>query len=125
MTRTRHTSPRFQLRLVADRDVVLGPGKADLLEAIERTGSISSASRDLGMSYKKGWQLIDTMNQHFPLPVIETRTGGSQRGGACLTPLGQEILARYRALQQRLDPQTCDEARELLALLEPAPEASS
>jgi molybdate transport system regulatory protein len=125
MTRTRHTTPRFQLRLVADKDVVLGPGKADLLEAIERTGSIASASRELGMSYKKGWQLIDTMNRHLPAPVIETRTGGSQRGGAYLTPLGREILTRYRALQQRLDPQSCREARELLALLEASPEESS
>lgn len=125
MTRTRHTTPRFQLRLVAAKDVVLGPGKADLLEAIERTGSISSASRELGMSYKKGWQLIDTMNRHLPAPVVETRTGGSERGGAYLTPLGEEVLMRYRALQQRLDPQTCREARELLALLETAPETSS
>lgn len=125
MTRTRHITPHFQLRLVADKDVVLGPGKADLLEAIERTGSIASASRELGMSYKKGWQLIDTMNRHLPTPVIETRSGGNQRGGACLTPLGQEILRRYRALQQCLSPQHCREAHELLALVEAAPEASS
>lgn len=117
MTRTRHTTPRFQLRLVADKDIVLGPGKADLLEAIERTGSISSASRELGMSYKKGWQLIDTMNRHLPAPVIETRTGGNQRGGAELTPLGREILARYRALQRRIEPENCREAQALLALL--------
>jgi molybdate transport system regulatory protein len=125
MTRTCHTTPRFQLRLVAGKDVVLGPGKADLLEAIEHTGSIASACRELGMSYKKGWQLIDTMNRHLPAPVIETRTGGSQRGGAYLTPLGREVLASYRALQQRLDPQACHEAHALLALLEASPRESS
>ncbi|GAB2781798.1 LysR family transcriptional regulator [Halomonas shantousis] len=118
MTRTRHTTPNLQLRLVADKDVVLGPGKADLLEAIERSGSISSASRELGMSYKKGWQLIETMNRHFATPVIETHTGGHQRGGARLTPLGSEVLAHYRALQRRLAPEHCDETRALLALLD-------
>lgn len=119
MTRTRHDRPTFQLRLVADRDVVLGPGKADLLAAIAREGSISAASRALNMSYKKAWQLIETMNRHFPSEVIATTTGGSRRGGAALTPLGEELLARYRALERRLDPEACDEARALLALMEP------
>ncbi|MHB0777642.1 winged helix-turn-helix domain-containing protein [Halomonas sp. WWR20] len=118
MTRTRHATPHFQLRLVADKDVVMGPGKADLLEAIERTGSISSASRELGMSYKKGWQLIETVNRHFTTPIVTTSTGGSLRGGASLTPLGHEVLAHYRALQRRLAPNVCDEARALLALLD-------
>ncbi|MBB3139553.1 winged helix-turn-helix domain-containing protein [Halomonas sp. THAF12] len=117
MTRTRHDRPTFQLRLVADRDVVLGPGKADLLAAIAREGSISAASRSLNMSYKKAWQLIETMNRHLPGEVIATSTGGSRRGGAHLTPLGEELLARYRTLQRRLDPEACDDARALLELI--------
>ncbi|WP_016855232.1 winged helix-turn-helix domain-containing protein [Halomonas smyrnensis] len=126
MTRTRHERPTFQLRLVADRDVVLGPGKIDLLAAIAREGSITAASRALNMSYKKAWQLIDTMNRHFPSEVIATSTGGSTRGGAELTPLGEELLARYRAIERRLDPEACDDARALLALMTvAAPEASS
>lgn len=115
MTRTRHEIPSLQLRLVADKDVVIGPGKADLLDAIARTGSIASASRELGMSYKKAWQLVATMNRHLPEPVLETASGGQQRGGARLTPTGHELLARYRALQALLEPA----AERLLDLLAP------
>lgn len=118
MTRTHHATPRLQLRLVADKDVVIGPGKADLLEAIERCGSISSASRELGMSYKKAWQLVATMNRHLAEPVLETTSGGQQRGGARLTPGGRELLRRYRDLQAQLDPRTSPAASSLLELLE-------
>ncbi|MBZ9560153.1 MULTISPECIES: winged helix-turn-helix domain-containing protein [unclassified Modicisalibacter] len=120
MTRTRHSTPTFQLRLVADKDVVIGPGKADLLEAIDRSGSIASASRELGMSYKKAWQLIETMNRHFATPLIDTRMGGSQHGGATLTPLGREVIDHYRALERRLAPDDCPEARALLECLAPS-----
>ncbi|WP_275288689.1 winged helix-turn-helix domain-containing protein [Halomonas elongata] len=120
MTRTRHEIPSLQLRLVADKDVVIGPGKADLLDAIERTGSISSASRELGMSYKKAWQLVATMNRHLPEPVLDTASGGQQRGGARLTTTGHELLTRYRALQALLDPDASPAAERLLELLDPA-----
>lgn len=119
MTRTHHATPCFQLRLVADKDVVLGPGKAQLLESVERTGSISAAARALGMSYKKAWQLIDTMNRHFAAPLVATATGGEQRGGARLTPFGQRVLVHYRALVRQLDPAFSSEAGELLALMAP------
>ncbi|SEM69739.1 winged helix-turn-helix domain-containing protein [Halomonas caseinilytica] len=119
MTRTRHEIPSLQLRLVADKDVVIGPGKADLLDAIARTGSIASASRELGMSYKKAWQLVATMNRHLPEPVLETASGGQQRGGARLTPTGHELLARYRALQALLEPAASPAAERLLDLLAP------
>nr|WP_300312298.1 LysR family transcriptional regulator [Halomonas sp.] len=124
MTRTRHDQPCFQLRLVIDRDVVLGPGKADLLERIDACGSISAASRDLGMSYKKAWQLIDTMNRYFPSPLIATTSGGSQGGGAQVTPLGREVLDHYRALQRGLEPSTSGHAQALMALLPQAPSTS-
>lgn len=116
MTRTYHPEPTFQLRLVAGRDVVLGPGKADLLTAIHRTGSIAAASRELGMSYKKAWQLIDTMNRHLAERAVATESGGRARGGARLTPFGHELLARYRALQALFDPARCDDAAVLLSL---------
>lgn len=116
MTRTHHPRPTFQLRLVAGRDVVVGPGKADLLAAIDRTGSISAASRELGMSYKKAWQLIDTMNRHLPERAVATATGGRERGGAHLTPMGREVLDRFRALEALLDPAGCGDAAALLSL---------
>lgn len=103
MTRTHHPHPRFQLRLVADKEIALGPGKIDLLEAIDRHGSIAAACRDMRLSYKKAWQLLDTMNRYFATPVLATSSGGSQRGGAVLTPLGRELVEHYRQLMRMLD----------------------
>lgn len=120
MTRTHHQHPRFQLRLVSGKDVVIGPGKADLLDAIGRTGSISSATREMGLSYKKAWQLINTMNEHFAEPVISTVSGGSQRGGAELTDFGHRVLEQYRALQVRLTIENAPETQALLNLLAPS-----
>ena len=86
-------------------DVVLayaqqvGPGKADLLEFIGETGSISAAGRRMKMSYKRAWQLVETLNKAFDTPLIETSTGGRAGGGAVLTPLGREVLRRYRAME--------------------------
>lgn len=122
MTRTFHDHPCFQLRLVIEKDVAFGPGKADLLECIHACGSISGASRQLGMSYKKAWQLIDTMNRHFPSPLVTTTAGGCEGGGARVTPLGHRVLDHYRALQRRLAPDACDDSHALLALMTRHPE---
>ncbi len=77
----------------------MGPGKADLLEAIQATGSISAAGRKLGMSYRRAWLLVDEMNACFKEPVVATRLGGPKGGGSVLTDLGLEAVKRYRALQ--------------------------
>ncbi|MAM58867.1 MAG: LysR family transcriptional regulator [Salinicola sp.] len=103
MTRTHHPSPRFQLRLVADREIVVGPGKIELLEAIERHGSIAAACREMGLSYKKAWQLLDTMNRHLAAPVVDTVIGGTRRGGATLTAQGRALVDDYRRLMADLD----------------------
>ena len=77
----------------------IGPGKIRLLEAIERTGSISQAGRTLGMSYRRAWLLIDDMNQCFRHAVVSARPGGSQGGGAVLTEFGAELARDYRAIE--------------------------
>ena len=77
----------------------MGPGKADLLEAIHATGSISAAGRKLGMSYRRAWLLVDEMNRCFQTPLVEARLGGSGGGGAKVTALGHLVLERYRAIQ--------------------------
>jgi len=77
----------------------MGPGKADLLEAIQAAGSISAAGRNLGMSYRRAWLLVDEMNRCFTSPLVEARLGGSGGGGARVTELGHDVLKRYRALQ--------------------------
>lgn len=102
MTKTRHSSPRFQLRLVADKEIVIGPGKIELLEAIERHGSIAAACREMNLSYKKAWQLLDTMNRHLAAPVISTTTGGTRRGGATLTDQGRAMIESYHRLMDTL-----------------------
>ena len=90
-----------QIRIMFRKAIAMGPGKADLLEAIERTGSISAAARSLGMSYRRAWLLVDTMNQSFKSPVVETLTGGQRGGGARVTELGHDVLTRYQAMDAK------------------------
>ena len=89
------------LRLLFKDGVAIGPGKAALLESIAQVGSISAAGRALGMSYKRAWLLVDSMNTHFREPLVEAAKGGNQRGGAALTPLGKDVLARYRRMERK------------------------
>lgn len=83
--------------------LAIGPGKIDLLRAVAETHSISAAARALGLTYKRAWLLIDTLNAGFGRPVVETATGGRGGGGARLTPLGEQLVARYDALEARLN----------------------
>jgi len=89
---------KLSLRLLCGDEIALGPGKADLLEAIARTGSISAAGKSMDMSYRRAWQLVDVMNRCFKSQLVETAKGGSHGGGAWLTPLGEEVLAHYRTM---------------------------
>jgi molybdate transport system regulatory protein len=88
-----------RLRIVLEPDIAIGPGKADLLEGIRDTGSIAAAGRRLGMSYKRAWLLVETMNRCFKRPLVEASKGGRAGGGARLTELGEEVLARYRRME--------------------------
>lgn len=90
---------RLQIRVVFDSGLVIGPGKVDLLEHVRDTGSISAAGRRMKMSYRRAWDLVDAMNQHFDTPVVETSKGGAGGGGARLTAMGEEVIARYRRIQ--------------------------
>jgi molybdate transport system regulatory protein len=84
-------------------EIAIGPGKADLLDAIAATGSISESARSLGMSYRRAWLLVDTMNRCFREPVVASATGGAGGGGASVTPFGREVLALFRGMQRRCD----------------------
>lgn len=90
-----------RLRIVLRPDVAIGPGKADLLDGIEETGSIAAAGRRLGMSYKRAWSLIESLNVAFGAPLVVTSRGGNRRGGAELTALGQKVLSLYRKMELR------------------------
>ena len=88
--------PRLRLRIMLAPGQWLGPGKADLLEAIADTGSISAAGRRMGMSYKRAWGLVEGLNEMFGAPLVAASRGGAAHGGAGLTDLGAEVLALYR-----------------------------
>lgn len=90
----------FRLRIHRGDDIAVGPGKVDLLEAIGASGSISGAARSLGMSYRRAWLLVDTMNRCFRSPLVEAEAGGKRGGGARLTRLGAEVIRRYRRIER-------------------------
>jgi molybdate transport system regulatory protein len=92
------TSLVFQLHF--DVENRIGPGKIELLEKIEQTGSISAAGRAMNMSYRRAWLLVDAMNRTFHAPVVATRLGGTSVGRAKLTPLGHEVVQLYRQIGQ-------------------------
>jgi molybdate transport system regulatory protein len=87
------------LRFHLGDQIAIGPGKAELLESIHRTGSISAARREMRISYKHAWLLVESMNGCFQSPLVEAVKGGKAGGGASLTPLGREVLQSYRHMQ--------------------------
>ncbi len=92
---------RPQIRIMFRKAIAMGPGKADLLQAIVETGSISAAARRMEMSYRRAWLLVDTMNQCFKAPVVATLTGGKSGGGTAVTDFGREVLKRYREMETK------------------------
>ena len=105
---------KLSLRLLYGDEIAMGPGKAELLAAIVKTGSISAAGKSMGMSYRRAWMLVDVMNRCFKSPLVETAKGGSHGGGAWLSPLGKAMLANY----QTMDAATKQVAKAYLGLFE-------
>lgn len=108
---------KTQIRLFYGAQIAIGPGKADLLAAIAEHGSISAAARQMGMSYRRAWLLVETMNQCFQAPVVISSAGGKHGGGAQLSPLGVELLGIYRAMMADLEQHVAPHAARLSALL--------
>jgi molybdate transport system regulatory protein len=88
------------LRISFPHEDRLGRGKMELLEHIRETGSISAAGRAMDMSYRRAWLLVSDMNRMFKQPVVESQRGGQKGGGAALTPFGEELLARFRRMEE-------------------------
>lgn len=93
---------KLNFQLMRDTGPAIGPGKALVMEAIEREGSISAAGRALGMSYRRIWLLVESLNTDWRERVIETRVGGGKSGGAQLTAFGRELLQTYRKVEARM-----------------------
>jgi molybdate transport system regulatory protein len=91
--------PILRIRIVFGDEEMIGPGKAELLERIERCGSIAAAGREMNMSYKRAWQLIGTLNAMFRDPLVDSTRGGPGGGGAVLTEAGRTVLSLYRAFE--------------------------
>ena len=108
---------RFRLRIVLGDDIAIGPGKVDLLEAIGANGSITAAARALGMSYRRAWLLVDTMNRCFETPVATTEAGGVSGGGTRLTAAGTEVVRRYRSIEAKAAKAGVADLAALIALL--------
>ena len=108
--------PDVKLRLIFD-GLTFGPGKADLLDGIARSGSISAAGRAMGMSYKRAWMLVEEMNAAFRAPLVSSNRGGPGGGGAQLTDTGAEVLRLYRAAYAEASRASADPAARIAALM--------
>jgi molybdate transport system regulatory protein len=109
------SSPDIRFRLDFHDRCSVGIGKISLLEAIARTGSLSQAARDIGMSYRRAWLLIDSMNADFDTRVISATVGGSGGGGTQLTSFGRELVSAYRSLEARIAPLAVEHMSEVKA----------
>lgn len=105
-------------RIYLGKGLAIGPGKIDLLRAIAELKSIAAAARKLSIPYKRAWILIDSLNQGFGKPVVETTSGGKGGGGTSLTLLGQQLVEKYDALETRLNAQATEELAAVRALTE-------
>jgi molybdate transport system regulatory protein len=92
--------PNLSVRIDLDAGSRIGPGKIQLLENIDKFGSISAAGRAMDMSYKRAWDLVDEINRVCRQAAVERQTGGRNGGGAALTPFGASLVARYRKIER-------------------------
>ena len=106
------------LRVTLSETAYIGPGRADLLEHIDRTGSISAAGKAMGMSYKRAWGLVQALNDGFGMPLVESSRGGASQGGAQLTEAGRLVLNSYRAMQHKARGAIADEVTILRQLFD-------
>jgi molybdate transport system regulatory protein len=90
---------RLRIRIQSGANTIIGPGRADLLEHIAATGSIAAAGRQMNMSYRRAWALVEAMNTTFATPLVEATKGGAGGGGAKLTATGAAMLAAYRQVE--------------------------
>lgn len=90
---------RPRIRVLRGSDIALGPGKVDLLDAIEETGTLAGAAQRLGMSYMRAWKLVQAMNRCFREPLVETARGGTGHGHASLTDSGKAVRDLYRRME--------------------------
>ena len=119
MSKTKNLQCRSRYRIMSGDLIALGPGKVDLLESIDQEGSISQAARQSHLSYRRAWDMVDTMNRCFKKPLVKSATGGQGGGGAELTPLGKKVIAIYREMENKAGQATQEEWNSLKKYLSP------
>ena len=95
----------------------MGPGKIALLEAVAACGSITAAARQLGMSYRRAWLLLNELNRALRVPAVDSAKGGPHGGGSALTAQGQQLIALYRRIEARANTASQADIGRLLAML--------
>ncbi len=120
----RHAPPRapelrFRIRISDGETIAVGPGKVALLEAIDKTGSLTAAAKSLDMSYRRAWVLLDEMNRSLREPAVQSAKGGAAGGGSVLTEAGRRVVALYRTVESKSTVACRAEIRKLLAMLAP------
>ncbi|MBI4389540.1 MAG: LysR family transcriptional regulator [Nitrospinae bacterium] len=112
-----------RIRIMVGKEIALGPGKIDLLEAIHRRGSISSAAREMGLSYRRAWSMVDTMNRCFKEHLVTCAAGGKRGGGASLSGMGLRVAELYRAMEARARDASRAEWEQIQKTLKQKPDA--
>ncbi|MES2564765.1 MAG: LysR family transcriptional regulator [Pseudomonadota bacterium] len=100
-TRLTPRYPGLTLRILAGGGPAMGPGRARLVSLIASTGSISAAAREMGMSYRRAWQLVDALNASFSEPLVMTVVGGQRGGGARVTEFGLRVVEGYHRMESK------------------------
>lgn len=117
MPRQADLDVRFRLRVRQGQTIAIGPGKIDLLQAVKACGSISAAARSLNMSYRRAWMLLDELNASLSSPATVSEQGGSKGGGSVLTPVGEELIDVYRAIERQASQACATNIERLTSLL--------
>ncbi|HSI27932.1 MAG: winged helix-turn-helix domain-containing protein [Methylophilus sp.] len=99
----------LKIRINHDGNTALGPGKIELLQMIEQHGSISAAAKQMQMSYRRAWELVDVMNRCFDQVVVLSTTGGTHGGGAQVTAFGKSLIDAYQQILQKSAQAAVDE----------------
>lgn len=89
---------KSRIWIESDEGILLGNGRVKLLKEIDNTGSLSKAAKNLGMSYKKAWKLIDSVNKHANQEVVSKAIGGKDGGGTSLTEYGRKLIAHFEKM---------------------------
>jgi molybdate transport system regulatory protein len=113
-------SLKVKVRIDFDDAHAVGPGKIALLERMRDCGSLSQAARELDMSYRRAWQLLDSLNTSFNEPVIVTSIGGKGGGGSEITELGLTLIDTYRGLEKEMTARAQQSFKPLRSQVAPA-----